>query len=201
MAATADAAANESGSQAPASLSRDAQPRQSLQPAEKNHLAHDPLTDHDHPPPPRPFLVTFASRVEHLIFLWSAEPKLQRPVVVAPEPCASPHGDERCLSLLGCFQPPRPQERAPRWYSSIAAHFFRDISSMSCTTRYGSLLASSNCTRRRTSSRKPGGVRPAIIALATIAPGPFAHRPSGINTADNLRSWRISWTFSCTANA
>ena len=72
---------------------------------------------------------------------------------------------------------------------------------MSCTTRYESLLASSNCTRRRTSTRKPGGVRSDKIVHVTIAPGPSAHSSVNTNTADILRSWRISWTFSCTANA
>ena len=189
------------GPQASASLSRDAQPCQSSQPSEKTYSTHDPLMSHDHLPTPQSFSVAFAPRVGHLFFLWPVEPQLQQPSPTgrpeASEPCAFPHRDEWRPSPLGCFHPPHPKERAPRRYSSIAAHLFRDISYMSCTTRYGSLLASLYCTRRRTSSRKSGGVRPAIIALARMALVPFTHRPFGTNTAGNLRSWRNSWTFSC----
>ena len=76
-----------------------------------------PLDGPRPPAPPRPSSVAFASRVGHLLLLWSVEPQLQQPSPIgrseAPELCASPRGDERRPSSLGCFQPPRPEERAP----------------------------------------------------------------------------------------
>ena len=80
-------------------------------------LAARPLDGPRPPASPRPSSVAFASRVGHLFLLWSVESQLQQPSPIgrseAPELCASPRGDERRPSSLGCFQSPRPEERAP----------------------------------------------------------------------------------------